>query len=548
MTRQRLWFAFVSTRRTVLDTVQMARRSESRKNGQDSVSIGLEARGRLCAVALDTNAIDQGHPNIAKLTTLANRLKIIGLPLWVPEPVAWEWAEHAGQQWQEFTVASSQPYRRLMSAGVALPQVPFAQDFPAIQEAVLGAIKQIDNLVVVPLSATNAREGVRDQILQRPPGRRKSGVKTGASDSAWLRDLRDQAGGDLSRVLLVSSDGDVTSACEAWGIESPLLRSWGDLLETLFSFVLDDADSTVTRLIVSYLQDKVGQTDPSAGRGFTITVDSGEILRLVEEETDRYGDGPVTSAVVTELTALAGVVGVVVQEPDPAEPHERAVSLGVTHSALATVFFLGNVDALYMQHDQPEGIRIADVGVRVQMSFEIRDGGAVVGAEGVGEAAVFRTIWYEEEQDALNDVLDALSTVPRLGFPAEWPKEEETLSLRGPGGVEVYAELEREPWVRWALTVMIGDDPAEVAEISCEQDQGAQLIRWDPDSSNSYWVEQPFTLLVEAGGLSHQNPSWSLATWILARLRLDRPAEASGLGQQTAEAAESPQLPEATTA
>ncbi|MEV4081905.1 hypothetical protein AB0J43_16695 [Nonomuraea fuscirosea] len=184
----------------MIDTSFMAR-GGSDSGGQEPVGISLEARGWLLAVALDTNAIDRGQANIAKLTTLAARLKMIGLPVWIPEPVAWEWAEHAGRQWEQFTAAASEPYTRLRAAGIELPPVPFTQQTQSVQDRVLAAIRVIDNLVVVPLSPANALEGVRDQILQRPPGRLKATdskagpVKTGASDSAWLRDLRERAGG-----------------------------------------------------------------------------------------------------------------------------------------------------------------------------------------------------------------------------------------------------------------------------------------------------------------------------------------------------------------
>ncbi|MFI9848561.1 hypothetical protein ACIHFD_66970 [Nonomuraea sp. NPDC051941] len=149
-------------------------RGGSGSGGHEPVRIGLEARGRLRAVALDINAIDASQVNIAKLTALATRLKMIGLPVWVPEPVAWEWAEHAGRQWEQFTAAASQPYARLRAARIDLPPVPFTQQTHTVHDRVLAAIQLIDNFVVVPLSLANALAGVKDQILQRPPGRLKT--------------------------------------------------------------------------------------------------------------------------------------------------------------------------------------------------------------------------------------------------------------------------------------------------------------------------------------------------------------------------------------
>ncbi|MEU4229565.1 hypothetical protein AB0F17_35155 [Nonomuraea sp. NPDC026600] len=500
-------------------------RGASGSGDQEPLGIGLDARGRLRAVALDTNAIDRGQVNIGKLTTLATRLKMIGLPVWIPEPVAWEWAEHAGRQWEQFTAAASQPYTRLRAAGIDLPPLPFTQQTQAVQDRVLAAIRAIDNLVVIPLSPANALEGVKDQILQRPPGRlkatdSKSGpVKTGASDSAWLRDLRERADGDLSQILLVSGDRDVVNACTQWGVTPPLLRNWPQLLPTLFDFTLDDDDASVTRLIIAFLRERLGQTDPAASCGFTVTGDPGQLLELAEDHITSYGaGGPVTSATVTELTAVAGIMNVTVQEPDPAAPPARAVQHGVAHSAQARVFFLGTVDVLYLHDGRTNSMKIEDVLVCTEMSFEIRDGGAVIGAESLSEAAVFQTVLFDEPEAAFQDLLEAFSTIPGLSFPDEWPTTE--TELRGPGGEMVIVELRGSPWTDWTVTVSIGDDLVESAAVSCEHAEDVSPMWRGPDSAEESW-EPPVQVVVQEGDLSYWNPAWSLAAWMLARLSYD---------------------------
>jgi hypothetical protein len=77
------------------------------------------------------------------------------------------------------------------------------------------------------------RRGLRDQILQLAPGRRKEGVKTGASDSAWLWDVLDRTERDVARVLFISEDKDLRAALAAWQYAEPLTRSLKDLLEVL---------------------------------------------------------------------------------------------------------------------------------------------------------------------------------------------------------------------------------------------------------------------------------------------------------------------------
>lgn len=440
--------------------------------GKDPVSIGLQVRSRLRAVALDTNALDRGRPHLGKLTTLAARPQGIGLPVWVPEPVAWEWAQHIGENWQALFGPAGPSYRRLADAGLTVtpPASPYP-DQSAVQRVFLESLNTIDNLIVVPLSADSAKEGLKDQILQRPPGRRKSEVKTGAADSAWLRDLRAQAGGDLSRVSLVSTDADIKRACQSWGVPAPLMRGWGQLLETLFTFTLDDADATVTRLIVSYLRGRLAHGSP-APCGFTVTADLDQLAALVEETLGAGWDRRVISAELTQLDQLAGLIEVSVQTPEsaPTTSPGTAPAQVVTHTAVARVFFLGAAEFLYRDNGQIYTWRERDLLICAELAFEIQDGGAVTSAESRREAAVFRPQRFGESSDALQEVCEALSTIPLLGFPDSWPDADESITLIGPGGVEVYVEVERShPWSDWTLTVAVGD-PAELVEVACEPD------------------------------------------------------------------------------
>ncbi|MER6008993.1 hypothetical protein ABT120_61420 [Nonomuraea angiospora] len=478
-------------------------------------------------MALDTNALDRGRPHLGKLRTLAARLKVIGLPVWVPEPVAWEWAQHIAEDWQALFGPARTAYRRLGDAGlqVTSPSSPYA-DHEAVQDAFLESLKEIDNVTLVPLSAGNAKEGLKDQILQRSPGRRKDGVKTGGADSAWLRDLRDHAGGDLGRVLLVSADADVKRACQHWQTPMPLTRPWGQLLETLFTFSLDDSDATVTRLIVRYLRDRLNQT-PSGPCGFTVTADSRQLAALAEETPASVLGSTwhrqLVSAELTHLNQLVGLIDVAVQTPDPASATSgrQAPSQPVTHTALARVFFLGTVEFLYRDRDRIHSRREDDVLVCADLAFEIQDGGAVTGAESRREAAVTRPRWFSESSEALHEVCEALSTVPLLNFPSDWPDEQDHIELSAPEGVAVYVELERrDPWSGWKLTVAVGDDPAEWVELTCEQDDEAILDAIVPDYTPLAIVprDPPFMLYVSDSSLPHENPAWGLAGWVMSQL------------------------------
>ncbi|MEV4081904.1 hypothetical protein AB0J43_16690 [Nonomuraea fuscirosea] len=320
----------------------------------------------------------------------------------------------------------------------------------------------------------------------------------------------------------MSGDRDVVNACTHWGVTPPLLRTWQQLLPTLFDFTLDDDDASVTRLIIAFLRERLGQSDPAASCGFTITGDPAQLLELAEEQTASYGaDGPVTSATVTELTALAGIMNVTVQEPDATVPLARAVQHGVVHSAQARVFFLGTVDVLYLHDGRTQSMKIEGVLVCSEMSFEIRDGGAVIGAESLSDAAVFQSVLFGDPEEAFQDLLEAFSTIPGLGFPDDWPTAE--TELCGPGGEMVIVELSGRPWTEWTVTVSIGDDLAESAAVSCERAEDVSLHWRSMDPAEENW-EPPVQVVVQEGDLSYGNPAWSLAAWVLARLSFDMPA------------------------
>ncbi|TMR90162.1 hypothetical protein [Nonomuraea basaltis] len=411
-------------------------------------------------------------------------------------------------------------YRRLAEAGLEVtpPSSPYG-DQPAVQHAFLQSLKTIDNVTVLPLSADNARQALQDQILQRPPGRRKDGVKTGAADSAWLRDLSDHAGGDLSRVLLVSADADVRRACQQWQIPAPLLRGWGQLLETLFTFTLDDSDATVTRLIVGYLEDRLNQ-DPSGPCGFTVTADPRHLADLAEQTLGSGWHKQVISAELTHLEQLVGLINVAVQTPDPAAA-DPTPGRPVIHTALARVCLLGTAEFLYRENEETRTWQEHDVLVCADLAFEIQDGGVVIGADSRREAAVMRPFWFDDSSQALQEVCEALSTIPLLGFPDCWPDSQDYVELTGPGGTPVYAELERrDPWSAWRLTLAVGD-PAEWAELICEHVEEATWVAPDPDPAEAdVFPDPPFELRVSSGPLPHRNPAWGLAAWVMSRLRM----------------------------
>jgi hypothetical protein len=83
-----IWFVCLE----ILGDVSARRNSENRLLPKD-------VRERLQAVVVDANAYGQVGPDLSSLAELAKELSTIGIQVWVPEPVAWEWADHLANQW-----------------------------------------------------------------------------------------------------------------------------------------------------------------------------------------------------------------------------------------------------------------------------------------------------------------------------------------------------------------------------------------------------------------------------------------------------------------
>jgi hypothetical protein len=90
------------------------------------LGLPLAVRDRLQAVVFDANAMGAGRPNIAELTYLANHLSELAIEAWVPQPVAWEWAEHLGADWAAMRVKIANETRQLRNAGLPVPESTFS--------------------------------------------------------------------------------------------------------------------------------------------------------------------------------------------------------------------------------------------------------------------------------------------------------------------------------------------------------------------------------------------------------------------------------------
>ncbi|MEV0091187.1 hypothetical protein [Streptomyces sp. NPDC050738] len=210
------------------------------------------ARARLKAVVFDTNAFGHGLPDLRQLRLTSEQMRDADLETWVPDPVAWEWAEHLSREVETHRTTTQSAIKRMRRGGIhaEVPILPSADPAQTI-EVFLTALEDVPDLTVLPLSGEAARAGLRDQIMQTGPGRRKQNVKTGASDSAWLRDVLTAAGGSFAGVLLLTQDrADIYAACHGLGVSPPTMLTVRDLAQSVLGFVTDPGH--IAQLISAY--------------------------------------------------------------------------------------------------------------------------------------------------------------------------------------------------------------------------------------------------------------------------------------------------------
>ncbi|MEU7925120.1 hypothetical protein [Micromonospora sp. NPDC049107] len=499
-----------------------SRRSES------ALQLDGQTREQLLAVVLDANAYGRARPDLTDLARMALRLHGIGVETWVPEPVAWEWAQHLAEDWKAVATAASYERKNLARAKVPVPELLY-KDAGEVIEAFMQAVQGVEHVRVIAATAEHALEGLKDQIMLRAPGKHKGPdkdrVKTGASDGTWLRDSIAAADGALNRLLFLTEDKDLALACEAWGLPAPVTRKRQELRPTLFNVTVDDGHATpaVVRYILQRLPihlntEGIGGAD-SFDIGSTPSLD--QAIELGGEGTD---DTRVYGADVTSLTCLVGLDGVTVEsgdadgllEPrwsgDLGEPRRDQVS--------ATVYFLGNAEATINRlhlGDDPEttSVEYNDLFIRTQLAFHFTDG-VITEVSSEGDAVVsLPNPTYSDAHDAVDDIRDALSCVPGLAVPDDFGSDSQNGEHRLQiDGHNVELLFSWQPDDNWRFTLQLeGGDKHEHVEMLCEYDRGSWV-----GGREGFHAYDPYYVRVEEGDLASRNPIWSIGAWVVRHL------------------------------
>ncbi|WP_282781422.1 MULTISPECIES: hypothetical protein [unclassified Nocardia] len=175
------------------------------------------------AAVLDACFFGDGRLNIGGIQRLAAGLAARDAELWIPEVVMLEFAVHA---WEDLR-SQRQMHKRLRRAGLAEDPPLSDLDSAQIADKLRKTCAGIPNVIVIGLTGESAMAGLRDQILGTGPGSVKTGVRTGAADSAWVRGVLDRAGNELRSVVFLSgNEADVVKTVLTLGHAKSDIRIW----------------------------------------------------------------------------------------------------------------------------------------------------------------------------------------------------------------------------------------------------------------------------------------------------------------------------------
>ncbi|WP_214107778.1 hypothetical protein [Acrocarpospora catenulata] len=421
--------------------------------------------------------------------------------------------------------AFTEQRKNLARGRIPMPKQSHANTGEVIENFVR-AIGEIEHVRVIAATPESALAGLKDQVLQRSPGRKKDGVKTGASDSTWLRDVLAAADGSAEQLLFLTQDKDIRDACQAWGIAAPLTRTRRQLRSTLFEVTIDDGHAT--RAVVRYLLEQLPIGLSPGDQVTRFDIGNTPSLDRAVQSSDLVDalDAHVLGASVTRLTALAGLDRVTV-ESDPADTEEAAdtprgpgdLGSACHHQVSATVFFLADaqatIDEPFQGVDFPptRTLEYQDAFVRADLIFHLTDG-VITGVSSQGDAYVsLPDLTYAEPEDALQDIREALSCVPGLTVPddLESRRGEHLLKVKDS---DAGLTLTWRSHDNWAFTLELRNgDEYDYFEVSCEYNVDAWV-----GGKDGFHMADPYYLVVEEGDLSPHNPLWSMPAWIIQRL------------------------------
>lgn len=432
------------------------------------------------AVVIDTSLWGKGTLDLGRLTNHAKRLTQSGIEVWIPHQVLLEWASHAVADAKEALPL----WKRLARTGL------FDGDFPApstlneIEKALTSKVRAIPGVTVLPMTGDAAVAGIKDQILGTGPGETRSGVKTGAVDSSWIRDALAAADNDPSKLLFVTDNAkDVHKAAKAIGVTLHV-RSEHHMYSSLFgataapNFLIGLITKHITELVAlpDYGPDYHGYDGESMVPLGDITLTTAAFDPPYAFEITNatlFAGGSVVAIADVDVVSGPGVQGA--DEGVKATNGDPDVANAYSHTVELRVLMLGNLEVTGYQLDQDGQVVMQTDGVSdalIVASFvaDISDLHVELTAAGHARADLAE-VRFDEPHEALEWVLGFLHSLHGVHLENDDITEDEFI-LSGTDDLTVTAELAGDAHSDWTLTFELGDD---TVAISCHYDPNSRV-------------------------------------------------------------------------
>jgi hypothetical protein len=456
---------------------------------------------------VDTNLGPHGYPDIERVERLAAAAEQYDIEVVVPEIVVWEWAEHVWGRIEPLKQMQSQANGTLRKAG--LPAIR-TKSSPAhvltVAKSLTKRINEVPNASVIPARKKNAKRALRDQILQQGSGIVKDGVKTGAADSAWMRDALSYVDGDPAKLLFVSDNlSDITRVFELLKLKPPQAANWWNTLSQLGEFNPASVSHPSALSLQSYIRGVLPQYLYGGMHGDEPS-DEIPLWQLTVEATALAGLPEGATVQATEVRALSQLVSmdsVAVSSMPKADEKVRA-----------RLHFIGDVAVQYYELDSDGAVEsfedfLDDVVISVDIQFTL-----------VGDTWLYDTSYdvraldmtradFEESSDALGELMTILEPLIE-DLPAGWPLDDEDPIESVTNGHKTEVLFEGDSGDNWTVRILTDDGEAAV---SCEYDPSTYV--WA--GKDGFHIRPPYVLTSTVNGVSRSS-IFSVLAWLLGTL------------------------------
>lgn len=439
------------------------------------------------AIVLDTNIFGGGNPDLGTLRQWVRDARGIGAEVWVPEPILWELVAHLWEQIEDANQSLSGIAAALRRAELPSPDlIPYEGPRALLDEIAELLLGLGDGVQLIPCHPQDALEALMDQILLRPPAKKVKGVRTGASDSAWLR-AAIRAIDDKADLVVVSGDLDVPAALRHWNAgEVQHFSNAQEARSALFAYGLGPIDLTY-QILQFFNRSLLGITPLTSWAARSLGYPA-----VLMGTMGLPADATVLSTDVTEIDRVVGA------QPARISREGSFATIEIDVSATVDVRFAPSEGSL--ADLGPGEATFRNLVLHLPLWVQLDNGDPVEAGLDQPASAVEAPAVWTSPQDAFEDCLSSYFRVPEhsgeelrhLGY------EDWTIPIHLYGGhqVTLVSRFEQRDWTLTARAAW-----------------GELDLRCRQLPSRGQWL----VTVAEDGPLEPGPPSWALSAFLIRR-------------------------------